>query len=184
MIGEIRDATTAQIAIQSSMTGHLVLSTVHTNDTASTVTRLMDFHIQPFQITSAVLGVMATRLLRKLCTHCREAYVPSDRDLAMMEITREHLGERKIYKSGGGCDRCQGVGYKDRMGVYELLVFDDEIRDTISRTQDGKIIKKVAVEKGMVSLRAAAIKKVLAGLTSLEESLQNTQADDFAALDS
>lgn len=183
MIGEIRDATTAQIAIQSSMTGHLVFSTVHTNDTASTVTRLMDFHIQPFQVTSAVLGVMATRLLRKLCIHCREAYVPSDRDLAMMEISRVHLADRKIYKSGGGCDRCQSVGYKERMGVYELLVFDDDIREVISRTQDGKVIKKVATEKGMVSLRAAAIKKVLAGLTSLEEALQNTQADDFAALD-
>ncbi len=183
MIGEIRDATTAQIAIQSSMTGHLVLSTVHTNDTASTVTRLMDFHIQPFQITSAVLGVMATRLLRKLCTHCREAYVPSDRELNMMEITREQLGDRKIYKNGGGCDRCQGIGYKDRMGVYELLVFDDEIRDIIARTQDGKVIKKAAVDKGMVSLRAAAVKKVLAGLTSLDEAFQNTQADDFEALD-
>lgn len=183
MIGEIRDATTAQIAIQSSMTGHLVLSTLHTNDTASTVTRLMDFHIQPFQITSAVLGVMATRLLRKLCVHCREAYVPSDRDLMMMEITREELGDRKIYKSGGGCDRCQSVGYKDRMGIYELLVFDDEIRDVISKTQDGKVIKKAALEKGMVTLRGAAIKKVLAGLTSLEEALQNTQADEFEALD-
>ena len=183
MIGEIRDATTAQIAIQSSMTGHLVLSTVHTNDTASTVTRLMDFHIQPFQITSAVLGVMATRLLRKLCVHCREAYVPSDRDLSTMEISREQLAERKIYKSGGGCDRCQGAGYKERMGIYELLVFDDDIRDVISRTQDGKIIKKVAVEKGLVTLRGAAFKKVLAGLTSLEEALQNTQADEFTALD-
>jgi general secretion pathway protein E len=183
MIGEIRDATTAQIAIQSSMTGHLVLSTVHTNDTASTVTRLMDFHIQPFQITSAVLGVMATRLLRKLCVHCREAYVPSDRDLVTMEITREQLGDRKIYKSGGGCERCQGVGYKDRMGVYELLVFDDEIREVIARTQDGKVIKKVATDKGLVSLRAAAFKKVLAGLTSIEEAQQNTQADDFTALD-
>jgi type II secretory ATPase GspE/PulE/Tfp pilus assembly ATPase PilB-like protein len=100
-----------------------------------------------------------------------------------MEITRAHLNERKIYKSGGGCDRCQGIGYKDRMGVYELLVFDDEIRDVIAKTQDGKIIKKVAVDKGMVSLRAAAVKKVLAGLTSLDEALQNTQADDVTALD-
>jgi type II secretory ATPase GspE/PulE/Tfp pilus assembly ATPase PilB-like protein len=143
----------------------------------------MDFHIQPFQITSAVLGVMATRLLRKLCIHCREAYVPSDRDLATMETTRQQLGDRKIYKSGGGCERCQGVGYKDRMGVYELLVFDDDIREVITRTQDGKVIKKVATEKGMVSLRSAAFKKVLAGLTSIEEAQQNTQADDFTALD-
>ena len=179
MIGEIRDATTAQIAIQSSMTGHLVLSTVHTNDSSSTVTRLMDFHIQPFQITSAVLGVIATRLLRKLCVHCREAYVPSDRELSMMEMTREKLGDRKIFKSGGGCERCQGAGYKDRMGVYELLVFNDEIRDVIAKTQDGKVIKKVAVDQGLVTLRSAAVRKVLAGLTSLDEAMQNTQADDL-----
>jgi general secretion pathway protein E len=179
MIGEIRDGTTAGIAIQSSMTGHLVLSTVHTNDTASTVTRFMDFHIQPFQITSAVIGIIATRLLRKLCTHCREAYIPTDRELSLMEMTRAELGDRKIYKSGGGCERCHGIGYKDRMGVYELLAFNDEIRDTIARTQDGKVIKKVAVSQGMVTLRKAAIKKVLAGTTSLEEAIQNTQSDDF-----
>lgn len=184
MIGEIRDGTAAQIAIQSSMTGHLVLSTVHTNDTASTVTRLMDFNIQPFQVTSAVLGVLATRLLRKLCVHCREPYAPSDRDLALLEISREKFADRKIYKSSGGCERCQGVGYKDRMGVYELLVFDDKIRETIARTQDGKIIKKIAVENGMITLRTAAFKKVLAGLTSVEEALQNTQADDISILDS
>ncbi len=179
MIGEIRDGTTAGIAIQSSMTGHLVMSTVHTNDTAATVTRLMDFHIQPFQITSAVIGIIATRLLRKLCVHCREAYVPTDRELNLMEMKRDQLGDRKIYKSGGGCERCQGIGYKDRMGVYELLVITDEIRDVIARTQDGKIIKKAAVERGMISLRNAAIRKVVAGLTSLEEALQNTQADDL-----
>ncbi len=179
MIGEIRDATTAQIAIQSSMTGHLVMSTVHTNDTPSTITRLMDFHIQPFQITSAVIGIIATRLLRKLCPHCREAYVPSDRELSILEISRSELADRKIYKSGGGCERCQSMGYKDRMGVYELLAFNDTIREVISRTQDGKVIKKVAVQHGMVTLRQAAMKKVVAGLTSIEEAIQNTQADDF-----
>ncbi|MCX6125258.1 MAG: ATPase, T2SS/T4P/T4SS family, partial [Proteobacteria bacterium] len=179
MIGEIRDGTTAGIAIQSSMTGHLVLSTVHTNDTASTVTRFMDFHIQPFQITSAVIGIIATRLLRKLCLQCREAYVPTDRELSLMDMTRQQLGDRKIYKSGGGCERCTGIGYKDRMGVYELLVFNDAIREVIARSQDGKIIKKVAIDQGMVTLRTASIKKVLAGVTSLEEAIQNTQGDDF-----
>jgi general secretion pathway protein E len=179
MIGEIRDGTTAGIAIQSSMTGHLVLSTVHTNDTASTVTRFMDFNIQPFQITSAVIGIIATRLLRKLCTHCREAYVPTDRELHLMELKRSELGDRKIFKNGGGCEKCQGIGYKDRMGIYELLVFNDQIREIITKTQDGKVIKKVAVDQGMVTLRTAAIKKVLAGITSLEEAMQNTQADDF-----
>lgn len=179
MIGEIRDPTTAQIAIQSSMTGHLVLSTVHTNDTASTVTRMVDLGVQPFQITSAVLGILATRLLRKLCVHCREAYVPTDRDLQLMEMSRSEFGDRKIYRSGGGCDRCHGVGYKERMGVYELMVLSDPIREAIARTQDGKLIKKVALDQDMVTLRGAAIRKVLAGFTSIEEAIQNTQADDL-----
>jgi general secretion pathway protein E len=139
----------------------------------------MDFHIQPFQITSAVIGIIATRLLRKLCTQCREAYVPTDREIGLMELTRNVLADKKIYKNGGGCDKCQGVGYTGRMGVYELLVFNDEIREVIARTQDGKVIKKVAVSQGMVTLRQAAIRKVVAGLTSLDEAIQNTQADEF-----
>lgn len=181
MIGEIRDAQAAAIAIQSSLTGHLVFSTLHTNDTAASVTRLMDFHIQPFQISSAILGVMATRLVRKLCTQCREAYDASDRELELLNISRTALAGRKLYRPGtGSCDRCFGRGYKDRFGIHELLVFDEEIRTVITRTQDSKVIKKAAMQKGMKTLRDSALIRVLDGTTSLEEAIQSTQTEELS----
>lgn len=181
MIGEIRDAETAAIAIQSSMTGHLVMSTVHTNDTASTVSRLLDLNVQSFQISSAVLGVIATRLLRKLCDNCKEPHTPDDQELKLMGMTREELGDRVIYKQGRGCAVCSQKGYKGRLGVHELLIIDEEIRRTIAETPDAKIIKKVAIEKGMKTLRDSAIEKVLKGLTSIEVAIQSTQTDDISA---
>jgi general secretion pathway protein E len=179
MIGEIRDAETAKIAVQASITGHLVLSTLHTNDTASSVTRLMDFGIQPFQLSSAVLGIVATRLLRKICLNCREAYEPSDPELSVLGISRAELGGRQIYRAGPGCEKCFGNSYYGRCGVYELLVFDDEIRTLILQTQDSKSIKKMAIDKGMATLRDAAINKVLSGETSLEEAVRKTQTDEL-----
>jgi general secretion pathway protein E len=179
MIGEIRDGETAGIAIQSSMTGHLVFSTLHTNDTATTVTRFLDLGIQPFQVSSAVLGIMATRLIRKLCMNCREAYDPLDGELKLMAITREQLGGRKIYRAGDGCEECQSKCYIGRMGVHELLVLDDEVREVLLSSQDANKIKKKAIERGMKTLRDSAINKVLSGLTSLDEALANTQTDDL-----
>ncbi|RYZ59915.1 MAG: type II secretion system protein GspE [Proteobacteria bacterium] len=179
MIGEIRDAETAKIAVQASITGHLVLSTLHTNDTASSVTRLMDFGIQPFQLSSAVLGIVATRLLRKICLNCREAYEPSDPELQVIGINRSELGGRQIYRAGPGCEKCFGNSYYGRCGVYELLVFDDDIRTLILQTQDSKSIKKMAIDKGMSTLRDAAIFKVLSGETSLEEAVRKTQTDEL-----
>ena len=179
MIGEIRDGETAKIAVQASITGHLVLSTVHTNDTASTVTRFLDFGVQPFQLSSAVLGIVATRLLRKLCVHCREAYTPSDEEVQLLGVSREDLEGKTIYRAGPGCDKCFGIGYHGRVGVYELLQFDDDIRNLILKTQDSKSIKKLAVEKGMVTLRDSALYKVLSGDTSLEEAIRKTQVDDI-----
>lgn len=179
MIGEIRDGETAGIAIQSSMTGHLVFSTLHTNDTATTVTRFLDLGIQPYQVSTSVLGIMATRLIRKLCMSCREAYDPLDGELQLMSITREALGGKKIYRAGEGCEECHGIGYSGRMGVHELMILDDEIREVLLASQDANKIKKKAIEKGMKTLRDSAVSKVLAGLTSLEEALTNTQTDDL-----
>jgi general secretion pathway protein E len=179
MIGEIRDGTTAGIAMQSSMTGHLVFSTLHTNDSAATVTRLMDFNIQPFQISSAVLGVAAVRLVRKLCQSCREAYEPNEREMQMLGVTRDKLQGGRIYRAGSGCDRCQNQGYAGRLGVYELMVFDDMLRETIIKSQDAKAIKRVAIERGMKTLRESAMAKVVAGLTSIDEAVQKTQTDDL-----
>jgi general secretion pathway protein E len=179
MIGEIRDAETARIAVQASITGHLVLSTLHTNDTASSVTRLMDFGIQPFQLSTAVLGIVATRLLRKICTNCREAYEPSDPELSLLGLKRADMRGKTVYRAGPGCEKCFGNSYYGRCGVYELLVFDDEIRTLILQTQDSKSIKKLAIEKGMATLRDSAILKVLSGETSLEEAVRKTQTDEL-----
>ena len=179
MIGEIRDADTAKIAIQASITGHLVLSTLHTNDTASTVTRLMDFGIQPFQISSALLGVSATRLLRRLCGTCKEVYDPSQHELDLLGVTKEDIIGKKIYRAGMGCENCMGQGYKDRVGVFELLVFDDDMRQKILETQDSKAIKKLAIEKGMMTLREAALIKVVEGVTSIDEAIRKTQTDEL-----
>ena len=178
MIGEIRDGETANIAIQASITGHLVLSTLHTNDTASTVTRFNDFGVQPFQLSSAILGIVATRLLRKLCSGCREAYHPSPAEVALLGVSEEELKGKTIYRAGHGCERCFGVGYAGRISIHELMVFDDEIREMILQTQDSKSIKKLAVSKGMITLREAAIGKVLLGESSLEEALRTTQMDE------
>ena len=177
MIGEIRDPETAGIAIQASMTGHLVLSTIHTNDTASTVTRFLDLDVEPFQIGSAVLGIMSQRLVRKLCTGCREQYQPNDEELKLMSVTREQIADKKIYRAGPGCETCFGLAYKDRMGVHELLVMNDLIRDTLMATQEATTIKKAAIKSGMRTLRDSAIEKVLMGLTSLDEALSKTQED-------
>ena len=179
MIGEIRDGETAGIAIQSSMTGHLVFSTLHTNDTATTVTRFLDLGIQPYQVSTSVLGIMATRLIRKLCLSCREAYDPLDGELELMGVPRSALAGRKIYRAGDGCEECRGIGYSGRMGVHELMILDDDIREVLLASQDANKIKKKAVEKGMKTIRDSAILKVLSGLTSLEEALANTQTDDL-----
>ncbi len=183
MIGEIRDKETAEIAIQASLTGHLVFSTAHTNDTASTVTRLIDLGIQPFQVSSAVLGAIATRLIRRLCLNCRESYEITDADLALIGKTRKEVEGKKVYRKGLGCDQCYGSGYKDRCGVYEILVFDDAVREAIMRSPDGKEIKKIAIAQGMMTLRDSAVEKFLDGITSLEEAITSTQTDDLSILE-
>lgn len=179
MIGEIRDSETAHIAIQASITGHLVFSTLHTNDTAATVSRLVDLEIEPFQIASAVLGVAATRLIRKLCPECREPHTLNQEEQKLLEMDAKDLEGYKIYKVGAGCEKCFSQGYKDRIGIYEILIFDDEIRSMLMSNPDAKSLKKLAIKRGMKTLREAALQKVLSGETSLEEAIQKTQTDDL-----
>ena len=180
MIGEIRDSETANIAIQSSMTGHLVLSTLHTNDTASTVTRFLDLGVQPFQVSSAVLGIMAVRLMRRLCQNCRDPYEPGDAELKLLGMNRDMVVGKKIYRCGQGCEDCHNLGYKGRISIQELMILDDDVRETLMTSQDANRIKKVALQKGMSTLRDSAINKVLQGITSIEEALANTQSDDIS----
>ena len=177
MVGEIRDLETAAISIEASLTGHLVFSTLHTNDAPSTVTRLIDMDVEPFLLTSTVEAVVGQRLVRKLCVFCREKYEPSDDELSAIGISREQAEGGKIYKADG-CKECQHIGYKGRTGIYELMTLNDELRDLVLKQASTGEIAKAAVAAGMSTLRKAGINKVLAGITSIEEVLGETVSDE------
>lgn len=176
LIGEIRDAETAQIAVQASITGHLVFSTLHTNDTASSVTRLVDFGIEPFQITTAVLGILAVRLVRKICMECREPTNYSVEQLNLIGLTPEKVKGKTLYKAREtGCAYCKNTGYAGRIGIYELLVFDEVIRNFVLKSSDGASLKRLCIQRGMKTLRDSVHERLLNGETSLEEALYGTQ---------
>lgn len=178
LIGETRDKETAEIAIQASLTGHLVFTTLHTNDSATAFTRLTDMGIEPFLVASSVLGVLAQRLLRKLCKHCRIPYHPSPSELAQIGLTPQHLQGQMIYRAEPrGCEHCRHKGYSGRMGIYELLLIDDDLRSLIVRKESSVAIKQLACQKGMLTLRDDGGRKILQGLTSIEEVSRVTQED-------
>lgn len=177
MVGEIRDTETAEIAIQAALTGHLVFSTLHTNDSFGAMTRLLDMGIEPFLVSSSVIAVMAQRLVRRVCTDCREAYRPTREEIEEVGITPQQLGGREIYKQGPGCSNCKGKGYRGRTGIHELLVVDDEIRSLVMKNADAASIRRTATAHGMNTLREDGAEKVLAGITTIEEVLRVTQDD-------
>lgn len=176
MIGEIRDLETAEIAIQSSLTGHLVLSTIHTNDAASVFPRLIDMGCEPFLIATSLLGVVAQRLVRILCPHCKEPYSPTDVELASLELTREQVSGANICRAVG-CNECNQKGYLGRTVIQELLMVNEEIRSLVMQRNDGGTIKKAALRSGMRTFRDHGVWKVLNGITTIEEVLSNTQLD-------
>jgi len=174
MVGEIRDLETAEIAIQASLTGHLVLSTLHTNDAATAVTRLVDMGIEPFLVSSSLIGVMAQRLVRILCPHCKEAYIPTQEEAGEIQIALDEVPAGGIYRPKG-CPRCVETGYQGRSGIYELLVVDETIQNTILKGKDANVIRRLAVERGMTTLRRDGATKVLQGITSIQEVARVTQ---------
>ena len=179
LVGEIRDRETAEIAIQASLTGHLVFSTVHTNDAASAVTRLVDMGVEPFLVASSLTAVMAQRLVRRLCSECREAYRPTAEELREVGLTPEAVaraGNPTIYRAKG-CESCGGNGYRGRTGIYEMLMVDDDIRQLALKNVDSNSMKKAGVAKGMRTLLDDGARKVLAGETTLAEVLSVTQED-------
>lgn len=176
MVGEIRDLETAELAIQASLTGHLVLSTLHTNDAAGAFPRLLDFGVEPFLIATSVLGVVAQRLVRLLCPHCKAPYMPSDFELNLLGISKEQAERANICRPMG-CDHCNQKGYSGRTNIQELLMVNDDIRSLILRRADGNTIKKAALSQGLKTFRDHGVQKVLAGITSIEELLSNTQLD-------
>jgi general secretion pathway protein E len=174
LVGEIRDLETAEIAIQSALTGHLVFSTLHTNDAASAVTRLIDMGIERFLVTSSVIAILAQRLVRVICKECKEAYTPDNESLQSIGISPERLDGKKIYR-GRGCPACLQTGYKGRNGIFEFMILDDAIKNIILKTSDANAIKRTAVEQGMTTIRQDGAQKVLDGITTIEEVFRVTQ---------
>ncbi len=177
MVGEIRDAETAKIAIQAALTGHLVFSTLHTNDSCGAITRLIEMGIEPFLVASSVIAVMAQRLLRRVCPSCREPYRPSVEEMRQLGVSSDDLEGHQVYRPGPGCADCKQTGYRGRLGIHELLVIDDEVRNLTMKSADSSSIRRVAAAKGMNSLREDGAAKVLAGQTTIEEVLRVTQED-------
>jgi len=178
LVGEIRDVETAEIAIHAALTGHLVFSTLHTNDSFGAVTRLVDMGIEPFLVSSSVIAVMAQRLIRRVCRGCAVAYVPSAEQLREIGIDRER-GDAAIRRAGPGCTQCKQTGYHGRVGIHELLVVDDEIRALVMKNADAATIRRSATARGMPTLREDGAQKVLEGLTTIEEVIRVTQEDLF-----
>ena len=173
MVGEIRDAETAEIAVQSALTGHMVFSTLHTNDAAGALTRLVEMGIEPFLAASSIVGIIAQRLVRQICPHCRESYRPSPNLLADAGLPDDGA----LYYRGRGCERCLGLGYRGRSGIYELLPVEEETRELLLARKDAATIKAAAQRRGMKSLRDAGLAKAAAGETTLEEILRVTQEE-------
>lgn len=171
MIGEIRDKETAEIAIQASLTGHRVFSTLHTNDAATGVTRLIDMGVEPFLITSSVNAIMAQRLVRKICPDCLETYKPTAKELKELGIKSTDLKDGKLFH-GKGCESCLKTGYIGRVGIYELLTIDNDIRKLIISHSDSSLIKEQAVKNGMITLYRDGLNKAIQGLTTIEEVLR------------
>ena len=174
LIGEIRDRETAEIAVQSALTGHLVFSTLHTNDSASAITRLIDIGIEPFLLSSSILAVVAQRLVRVLCDECKEPYSPDEHSLKSIGISPEILAEKTIYRPKG-CNSCLHTGYKGRRAIFEIMIMNESIRSLCLQTSDANIIKQQAVKNGMLTLRQDGVNKILTGMTSVEEVFRVTQ---------
>lgn len=173
MVGEIRDSETAEIAVQSALTGHLVLSTLHTNDAPSAITRLFDLGIEPFLIASALEGIIAQRLVRKICPHCKEEYRPSKEELKELGLSGDHT-----FYRGRGCEQCMGTGYRGRTGIFEVLEVDEEIKKLIVKTQSATDIRNFARARGFKSMLEDGIRKVLSGITTPEEVLRAVKAEE------
>lgn len=173
MVGETRDVETAQIAIQASLTGHLVLTTLHTNDAPGAVTRLIDMGVEPFMISASLEGVLGQRLIRKVCSQCRTPYEPTEAVLEQLGLSPHEIGDKQFYY-GAGCAHCNSTGYRGRKGIYELLDVTEPIRELINQRAPGVVLKQKAIELGMTTLREDGLRLIYDGETSIEEVLKYT----------
>jgi type IV pilus assembly protein PilB len=169
----MRDLETAQISIQASLTGHLVLSTLHTNDAPGAVTRLIDMGVEPFLISSSLMAVLAQRLVRTICKKCRTPFEPTENQLNLLNLSPHDIGDKMFYY-GRGCSTCNDTGYKGRKGIYELLVISEAIRTLINGRAPTVVMRQKAVELGMVTLREDGLRSIFDGATTIEEVLKYT----------
>ena len=173
MVGEIRDLETAQIAIQASLTGHLVFTTLHTNDAPSTIARLLDLGLETFLVTATLEGIIAQRLVRKICQHCKTEYEPTEEMLMELELTPDDVRGKTFYY-GKGCNNCNNTGYRGRTGLYEIMVFNDELRDLVMNSASTAVLRDAARKAGMKTLRENGLKSIFDGVTTLEEVVRET----------
>jgi type IV pilus assembly protein PilB len=173
LVGEIRDHETSKIAVEASLTGHLVFSTLHTNDAPSSVARLLDLGLEPFLVTAALEGVVAQRLVRKICNNCKSEYHPTEEQLMELELRPEDVVGKKFFY-GKGCDVCNNTGYKGRMGIYEIMLLDDEIRDMIIKHASTQVLRAEARKRGMRTLRHSGLLAIYDGITTIEEVVRET----------
>jgi len=173
MVGEIRDRQTAEIAVQAALTGHLVLSTLHTNDAPSAFTRLINMGVEPFLVSSSLLGVLAQRLVRKVCEKCRKSYTPDNEILKNLGL-EDKIGQNIQFNKGTGCLLCNQSGYKGRVGIYELLKVSAKIQELVLKKASAEEIRAIAIKEGLKTLRDAAIEKLFLGLTTPEEVMRVT----------
>jgi type IV pilus assembly protein PilB len=178
MVGEIRDLEVGEIAVEAALTGHMVLSTLHTNDAPSTITRLLNMGIEPFLVVAALNVIVAQRLCRMICLNCREQHKASREELIACGFAPASAEKIKVYK-GKGCDMCGETGYKGRVAIYEVLAMSPRIREIILKNGSSDDIKATAIKEGMKTLRMSALTKVAQGLTTLEEALSNSASDNL-----
>ena len=177
MIGEVRDVETARMAIQSSLTGHLVFSTLHTNDSAGAISRLLDLGVEPYLVSSSLIAVMAQRLVRRICPDCKIEYEPAPQELRSLGLLDESVTKGKKYYIGSGCDRCFQTGYRGRTGIYELMLLNEEIKELIHSRESSGNIKKASINAGLQTLRMDGARKVMTGITTISEVMRVTQMD-------
>lgn len=176
LVGEIRDLETAEIAAQASLTGHLVFTTVHTNDAPSTVARLLDLGVEPFLLTATIEGIVAQRLVRKICTSCKTPFQPNEAQLKDLKLTEDDIKDKKFYY-GKGCSRCNGTGYKGRLGVFEIMVFNEEVRELIMNRASTNVLRVAALKAGMRPLRENGLAAIYDGLTTVDEIARETMIE-------
>jgi type IV pilus assembly protein PilB len=173
LVGEIRDLETAEIAAQASLTGHVVFTTLHTNDAPSSVARLLDLGVEPFLITATIEGIVAQRLVRRICTSCKRPYEPNETQLRELGLTEEEIKGKQFFY-GKGCSKCNGTGYRGRVGIFEIMVFNDEIRELIMNRASTNVLRVAAQKAGMVPLRTNGLAWIFDGITTVDEVVKET----------